>query len=149
MMMMYNVKQFKTLDMVRYFRLKQMIARQGLSSTTKLSTLPPTSGSDKMHSFRMFQSWHGNDSDPLELGWEMRAGNLLPIGSDRAASPERLLKLIYCDCQSGCKENSACRCRQAKEACNAMCGHCVALTCTNAFGIDMVQTNIAFIRHSL
>ena len=66
MMMMYNVKQFKTLDMAIYFRLKQMIARQGRSSITKLSTLPPTSGSAKMYSFRMFQSWYGNDSDPLE-----------------------------------------------------------------------------------
>ena len=94
-----------------------------------------------MHSFRVFlqvQSWYGNDSDPLELGWEMRAVNLLPIGSDRAASSEGLPKLIYCDCQSGCKENSACRCREAKEACNAMCGHCVGLTCTNAFDINMV-----------
>ena len=73
-MMMYNVKQFKTLDMARYFRLKQMIARQGLSSTTKRSTLPPTCGSSKMHSFRVFLqvlSWNGNDSDPLDLEWEM------------------------------------------------------------------------------
>ena len=36
LMMMYNVKQFKTLAMARYFRLKQMIAHQGLSSITKL-----------------------------------------------------------------------------------------------------------------
>ena len=82
MMMMYNVKQFKTLDMARYFRLKQMIALQGISSITKLSTLPPTSGSAKIYSFRVFQSWYDNASGPLELGWEMRAGNLLPIGSD-------------------------------------------------------------------
>ena len=71
MMMMYNVKQFKTLDMARYFHLKQMITHPGLSSITKLSTLSPTSGSAKMHSFRVFlqvQSWDGNDSDPLELG---------------------------------------------------------------------------------
>jgi len=67
-----------------------------------------------MHSYRVFlqvQSWYGNDSDPLDFGWDMRAGNVLPIGSDRAAAPERLLKLMYCDCQSGCKENSACRCK--------------------------------------
>ena len=136
MMMMYNVKHFQSLDTARYFRLKQMIARQGLSSTTKLSTLPPTSGSAKMHSFRAFlqvQSWYGNDCDPLDWGWEMKAGNLLPIGSDRAAAPERLLKLIYCDCQAGCKEGSACRCRKAREACTPMCGHCVGLTCTNVF----------------
>ena len=54
MMTMCNVKQLKTLDMARYFRLKQMIARQGLSSITKLSTLQPTSGSAKMHSFCVF-----------------------------------------------------------------------------------------------
>ena len=34
MMIMYNVKQFKTLDMARYFHLKQMITHPGLSSIT-------------------------------------------------------------------------------------------------------------------
>ena len=27
-----------------------------------------------------------------------------------------------------------------------MCGHCVGLTCTNAFDTDMVKTKIALIR---
>jgi len=140
MMMLYNVKQFKSLNKARYFRLKQMIAHKSLSSTTKLSTLPPTSSSAKMHSFRVFlqvQSWYGNDLDPLHFGWELRAGNLFPIGSDRSAAPERLLNIIYCNCVAGCKQNSACRCRKANEACTAMCGHCVGLTCTNAFDDDM------------
>ena len=107
MLMLYEVKHFKTLDLARYFRLKQMIARQGLSSTTKLSTLPPTSGSAKMHSLCVYlqvQSWYGNDYDPLDYGWELKAGNMLPFGSEHAASPERLLKLIYCDCKAGCKQ---------------------------------------------
>lgn len=136
MMMIYKVEHFKSLDLARYFRLKQMIARQGLSSTTNLSALPPTCGSAKMHSYRVFlqvQSWHGNDLDPLDFGWEMQAGNLLPVGSDRPAAPERLLTLIYCDCQAGCNERSPCKCRKADQLCTPMCGHCVGLTCTNVF----------------
>ena len=76
MLMLYEVKHFKTLDLSIYFRLKQMIARQGLSSTTQLSTLPPTSGSAKMHSLRVYlqvQSWYGNDCDPLDYSWELKA----------------------------------------------------------------------------
>jgi len=77
MMMLYNVKQFKSLNKARYFRLKQMIARKRLSSTTKLNTLPPTSTSALMHSFHVFlqvHSWYGNDLDPLDFGWQLRAG---------------------------------------------------------------------------
>lgn len=37
MFMMYNVKKFKNLDKARYFRLKQMIARTGLSSKHSFS----------------------------------------------------------------------------------------------------------------
>lgn len=93
-----------------------------------------------MHSFRVFlqvQSWYGNDLDLLEFGWELRGGSLLPIGSDCAAAPEQLFRMIYCDCKAGCKENSACRYRRTNETCNAMCGHCVGLSCTNAFDDDM------------
>lgn len=135
LMMIYKVMHFKNLDAARYFRLKQMIARQGLTTTSKLSTLPPTSASAKMHSLRVYlqvQSWHGQNLDPLEWGWEMRAGQLLPIGSEKPAAPDRLLKLTYCDCQPhGCRENSACRCRQAGKPCTPMCGNCVGVTCAN------------------
>ena len=95
MMMLYNVQHLKTLNSARFFRLKQMIARQGLTSTSKLCTLPPTSGSAKMHSYRVFlqvQAWYGNDLNPLDFGWEMRAGSLFPIGSELTAAHERLLK---------------------------------------------------------
>jgi len=99
-----------------------------------------TSGSAKMHSFRVFlqvQSWNENNLNPLDFGWELRGGNLFPISYDHAAAPERLLNLIYC--QARCKGNSACRCRKANEACNAMPGHCVGLTCTIAFDNGMVH----------
>ena len=99
-----------------------MIARTGLSSITQLSSLPPTSSSAKMCSFCVYlqvQSWYGNDLNPLDFGWELRGGSLLPISSECAAAPERLLTMIYCDCKAGCKENSTCRCRKANEACNA------------------------------
>ena len=92
MMALYNVQHLnvENLDMARFYRLKQMIARQCLSSPTTLATLPPTSGSCYMYTLRVYhqvQQWYGNNLNPLEYGWEFRAGNLLHIGSDREAAP--------------------------------------------------------------
>ena len=134
LMMMYGVKHLKSLNRARYFRFKQLVARKDISTNTQLCILPPTIGSAWMHSFRVFlqvQSWHGNDLNPLEYGWENQAGNLLPIGSASPSAPERLIKLIFCDCRAGCKVTSACRCRKANLVCNPMCSHCVGLECTN------------------
>ena len=61
----------------------------------------------------------------------------MPVGSDCAAALEWLLKMTYCDCKAGCKENPACCCIKASEMCNAMCGYCVGLSCTNVFNDEM------------
>ena len=48
------------------------------------------SGAARMHSFRVYlqvQLWYGRDMDPLKWGWEMKAGNLQPIGCERPAAP--------------------------------------------------------------
>ena len=145
-MMMYGVKHLKSLNRVRYFRYKQSVARKDTSTNAQLCKIPPTIGSARMHSFRVFlqvQSWHGNDLDPLDYGWESQAGNLLPIGSALPAAPERLMKLIYCDCRAGCKVKSSCRCRKSNMVCNPMCGHCVGLECTNSSIEEVTETNLS------
>ena len=87
-----------------------------------------------MHSLRtnlQVQMWYGNTPDPLKSGWEENAGNLQPVGSDRPAVPQRLMKIIFCDCKGGCREKSACTCRKSGHRCTPSCGHCVVMTCTN------------------
>ena len=42
---------FKALDIGRYFRLKQSLARHNLNTTSNLALLPPTA---KMHSFSVY-----------------------------------------------------------------------------------------------
>ena len=99
---LYGLKSFKSLDIARYFRLKQIIARDKIETTTNLAALPPTTGFAKMHSLRTYlqvQMWYGNTPEPLKWGLEENAGNLQPVGSDRPASPQRLMKIIFCDCK--------------------------------------------------
>ena len=131
---MYDVMSFKSLDHARFFRLKQITARNKTSTVTNLALLPPTSGAARMHAFGVYlqvQLWYGRDMDPLKWRWEMQAGNLQPIGSERPAAPPRLLKIIFCEDKSGCKERSACSCRSAGQfvlPCAASASVCRALT---------------------
>ena len=88
-----------------------VISHLRVTTVTNLALLPPTSGAARMHSFRVYlqvQLCYGRDMDPLKWGWEMKAGNLQPIVSERPAAPPRLLKMIFCEFKSGCKEISAC-----------------------------------------
>ena len=77
--------------------------------------------------------------DPLKWGWELQAGNLQPIGSECPAAPTRLLKMIFCECKSGCKEISACSCRRAGQLWTPMRGQCVGVSCTNVDAPDICQ----------
>ena len=108
-----------------------VISHLRVTTVTNLALLPPTSDAARMHSFRVYlqvQLWYGRDMDPLKWGWEMKAGNLQPIGSERPAAPPRLLKIIFFEFKSGCKEISACSCRRAGQLCTPMCGQCVGVS---------------------
>ena len=139
---LYDLTSFKTLDMGRYYRLKQSLARQNLKTPSNLALIPPTSGTAKEHSLRVYlqvQTWLGFDLDPTDWGWEIIAGNLRPKGSERPADPGRLLKLVYCDCKGKCAANSQCRCRKANQKCSEMCGKCYGITCSNASELPEIE----------
>ena len=102
--------------------------------------LPPTSHGAIFHSKRTYhqvQAWLGNDLSPEEWGWKLSSSGdgLVPIKMTQAAAPERLLKIIRCNCVS-C-ERKSCTCRKNALLCTPACGNCKGVTCTN----KQIQTN--------
>ena len=50
---------------------------------------------------KLLLSLYGAKQD-TEWGWELTDGLLSPSATDRAAAPERVLKIISCDCKVAC-----------------------------------------------
>ena len=97
--------------------------------------LPPTASSTKFHSLRVYYQimvWtqQESDMDPLDWGWKLQEGKLVPMMSTMKAAPATLLKVIHCNCASGCS-TSRCSCRKYGLPCSAACGPCQLESCDN------------------
>ena len=133
---LYNApKKLKTLDDLRYESYKKRV-RKSLTSKTgfELKSLPPTSDSAKYHSYRAYyqiQLWLGNKQiNPTDWGWVRNEYYLVPIIKDRAAAPDKVLKLISCGCKHGCSDKS-CFCVKAGLKCSILCSGCNGRDCSN------------------
>lgn len=113
-----------------------------LKSSTKLkpdlSSLPPTKGSAKYHSFRVYhqvQEWLGNQLPPEMWGWKRGVdGNLEPITTLDPPAPDTVLNSIFCRCKSDC--SGKCGCRKAGIYCSPICNSCLG-ACTNGAPVDL------------
>ena len=59
-------------------------------------TMPPNSSAAKFHSLWVYhytQVWSGNDVNPLEMGWEISEGKMVPLLTDIAPAPQLLLEV--------------------------------------------------------
>ena len=131
---LYGGTRFNTLDEYIYYAYKRNIAGKSVGAKFTLANLPPTSAAARQHSLRTYlqvQQWLGKDPSPTEWGWKTHNNNLLlPLPTDLPPAPQKLMKLISCNCKAGCM--SRCGCRQAGMACSAMCSQCMAIGCSNA-----------------
>ena len=137
----YGAENFASLNIARFFKLREMIANQSVTNVMNLAVLPPTSGSAKQHSMRAYLLIHqcqGVELDCTQWDWTMRADVLSPVGSENPSAPERLLELIFCNCQMGCK-TASCKCRKAGRACTPMCGTCLGENCYNAPVVEEID----------
>ena len=77
----------------------------------KAQTLPPTSDAAALHSLRCYlqiQIWQGNDSlNPLEYGFCIKSGYMVPITMNAYAAPDFLLDNIHCGCRGDCVSRGA------------------------------------------
>ena len=106
--------------------------------------LPPTSPATSFHSQRVyFQTmvWMGmaNEMNPIEWGWKMESDELIPVMTDKNAAPDKILKVIHCNCSGGCK-SAQCSCRRYGLPCTAACGPCKVDNCDNPNNTQEVDT---------
>lgn len=103
-------------------------------NAVKLSSLVPTIDALHQHIKRVFlqiQIWLGNKNiRPTEWGWISKENSLNPIKMVNQPAPQELLKMIFCNCKSGC--GAACGCRRVGLLCNATCGTCSGDNCQNS-----------------
>ena len=130
--MLYGGKGTDNLDDLRYITFQKK-----LSSSTKAilpEHLPPTSDAARFHSLRAYyqvQTWKGKTLPVDEWGFVRRGKYLLPKLMSKLPAPSNLMKLIKCNCSTGCNLKGRCSCRKNNIKCTPMCGTCKGVSCTN------------------
>lgn len=130
---LYKGKPDESLDSLRYKRFCEKVAVK----TSKIlpQTLPPTSAAARYHSRRVYlqiQQWKGNNNlQPVDWGWRMSDGNLVPVMTDLPPAPQDLLNVIQCNCSTDCG-SARCTCRKNNLECSPACGQCRGSSCTNS-----------------
>lgn len=128
-------KSCKSLDNLRYIKYTTTTGRQGLNKNFELASLPPTSDSAAYHFKRVYfqiQSWIGNSTmSPTEWGWKQQNNTLKPVTTDKAIAPDFILKLVFCNCKTDCR--NLCSCRKATMNCSSLCGQCQGNSCSNIY----------------
>ena len=132
MIMLYGGKGVASLNELRHSTFHKK-----LSNNTKAilpEQLPPTSDAARFHSLRAYhqvQAWKGIKLPVDDWGFIRRGKYLLPKLMSKPPAPANLMKLIKCNCQTGCGPKSRCSCRKNNIKCTPMCGTCKGVSCTN------------------
>ena len=138
--MLYGGNSSVTLDELRY-----SVFCTKLSVNTRIVSpeqLPPTTDAAKFHSYRAYhqiQTWMGVNLPPEEWGWMIKGNYLLPKLMDRSPAPATLMKLVRCNCRTGC-ENNHCSCRKNNLKCTPICGNCKGVSCVNQQECEQSET---------
>lgn len=133
---LYNGVPFKGLNLLRYRRFTQKVT---LGTTfIQIHTLPPKSAAAKFHNLRVYlqvQQWIGQGDTlvPHAWGWytDTERSKLLPVTTDLPPAPEHLMKVVRCQCKTGC-DTKQCSCRKHGLECTPSCGECKGVSCSNA-----------------
>ena len=134
LILLYNGKDEKSLDSLRYKRYCDKVARS--SSFVHPQNLPPTSSAAKYHSLRVYyqiRQWQGTEDgmSPQDWGWKENDGVLIPVTTDLEPAPNELLQIIRCNCQTDCS-TLRCSCRKHGLNCSIACGNCRGSGCCNS-----------------
>jgi hypothetical protein len=61
--------------------------------------------------------------NPLEWGWELSCGKMDPVKTHLPAAPEKLLRIIHCNCKGDCT-SKRCTFRMHGIEYSDFCGEC-------------------------
>ncbi|KAF4529942.1 hypothetical protein B566_EDAN016853 [Ephemera danica] len=121
------------LNLLRFYMYHRKSAVQPAHRMFSLARLPPTDDSAAQHIYRTYyqvQTWLGQSLSPLDWGWKIVNGKMIPVSGLLPSAPANLIKLISCHCKKGCTKN--CSCQRAAFKCSPMCGYCKEVNCKNS-----------------
>ena len=138
---MYGGFEFETLDIMRYRKFASKVVSNSVNFL-QIQTLPPTTAAAEQHCKRTFYQvieWTKRDEDlqldPLDWGWTMSNGKLVPVKTCLPAAPDELINVIRCKCKSNC-DNRRCSCRKHGLQCTTACTDCRGRSCSNAEQVE-------------
>ena len=132
---LYGASTSQSLDDFRLTAFKKN-AKKPTNRVFQMASLPPTSAAARQHSLRTYcqvQQWLENDIDPTKWRWILSNGSFLPFPTDLPSAPDKVLRIVSCNCKAGC--NRGCSCRRAEMPCSPIC-NCMGLACNNALELD-------------
>ncbi len=131
LLVIYGSKTAPSLDSARVMKFQLKVATS--AGYVPPEKLPPTNNAAVFHSYRTYhqvQAWRGNDMSPEDWGWRSSSTCLVPVRMTQPAAPEKLLRIIRCNCGGKC-DKKTCSCRKNGLQCTPACGQCRGITCTN------------------
>ena len=133
MLAIYNGRKTEDLSNLRC----SVLCRKAISSKTYVTPerLPPTESATKYHSMRVYfqiMVWMGKagDMDATNWDWTFQQNKYIPIMMNNCPAPDTLLKVIHCNCSTGCA-SLRCKCRKSGLDCTTACGPCQDGCCEN------------------
>ena len=121
MLIMYGSRE-STLSKLRESKFKEKEILH--TECENIEKYPPTSNESGYHSLRVFhQVMHWNDIslDPIEYGFMIQNGRMLPTKNYNEIAPHELLDKIKCTCTKTCIN---CTCARLGVKCSIVCLHC-------------------------
>ena len=91
-----------------------------------IQNYPPTLPSASLHSQRIFlqvMAWQNIYLNPLQWGYLIKDGYILPAMGDQEVAPDIILHKIKCACTTGC--TGRCSCRNFGLECTTSCKKCI------------------------
>ena len=103
---LFGGKSTDTLSSMRYSIFIKKVATAKAFVTPE--RVPPTSSVTTFHSLRVYyqiMAWMdvAKAMKPTNWGWKEENHQLIPVMTEKNASPDELLKVIHCNCSTGCK----------------------------------------------
>ena len=133
MIALFNAKPIDRLSDLRYNILcKKVCAAKGF---VKPERMPPTVSATKFQSLRSYLQVMlcmdiADGMEVTEWGWDRQGNGLIPVIMDTNPAPEAILKMIHCNCSTGCSTHKCSRMKQGLN-CSHVCGRCQEHNCDN------------------
>ncbi|GBM01424.1 hypothetical protein AVEN_236239-1 [Araneus ventricosus] len=104
-----------------------------------LSKLPPTTEAAHQHILHIppRANMARTAFEPIQLGMEVVNKSLTPIYTTKGPAPAKIVSLITCGCNKGCRKK--CKCVRANLRCTTLCKNCRGQSCINTEAIDIVE----------